>query len=144
MELVNYFEAMGLAKKEYSRYLEPVCRHFRLTQNELAVVLFLCNNPGRDRAADIVSCRGIAKSHASLAVSNLEHRGILLRRCAPSDRRSVHLELTPEGQQIAREGRERQRLFFEALYAGIGQEELDRMRELNQKILNNVARFGKA
>ena len=73
MELVNYFEAMGLAKKEYSRYLEPVCRHFRLTQNELAVVLFLYNNPGRDRAADIVSCRGIAKSHASLAVSNLEH-----------------------------------------------------------------------
>lgn len=144
MGIVNYFEAMGLAKKEYNRYLEPVCKRFRLTQNELAVVLFLYSNPGLDRAADIVSCRGIAKSHVSLAVSNLEQRCILARRSAPTDRRSVHLELTWKGQEIAQEGRNRQQLFFEALYAGISQEELDQLRALNQKILINAAHFGKS
>ena len=66
MELSSYFDAMSKAKKEYSRCLEPVCRDFGLTQNELAVLLFLRNNPGLDRAADIVSCRSIAKSHVSL------------------------------------------------------------------------------
>ena len=59
MELSSYFDAMSKAKKEYSRCLEPVCRDFGLTQNELAVLLFLRNNPNLDRAADIVSCRGI-------------------------------------------------------------------------------------
>ena len=62
MELSSYFDAMSKAKKEYSRCLEPVCRDFGLTQNELAVLLFLRNNPCLDRAADIVSCRGIALS----------------------------------------------------------------------------------
>ena len=97
MELSSYFDAMSKAKKEYIRCLEPVCRQFCLTQNELTVLLFLRNNPGLDRAADIVSCRGIAKSHVSLAVSNLEARGILARCFAPADRRACHLALTEKG-----------------------------------------------
>ena len=51
MELSSYFDAMSKAKKEYSRNLEPVCRDFGLTQSELAVLLFLRNNPSLDRAA---------------------------------------------------------------------------------------------
>ena len=142
MERADFFGAMGKAKKEYARYLEPVCRSWSLTQNELAVLLFLYNNPGRDRAADIVDCRGIAKSHVSLAVSNLERRGILERRFDPSDRRMLRLALTQKGKQIAQEGRERQRLFFAELYAGITPEELEQMRLLNGKILGNIAAFG--
>ena len=41
MDLGSFFNAMGIAKKEYSRSLEPVCKRFGLTQNELAVLLFL-------------------------------------------------------------------------------------------------------
>ena len=108
MELSNFFDAMSRAKKEYTRCLEPVCRDFRLTQNELAVLLFLNNNPGRDRAADIVSCRGIAKSHVSLAVSTLEARGILSRRFDASDRRACHLVLTEKGAEIAEAGAARE------------------------------------
>ena len=141
MEIMDYLDAMGKAKKEYLRYLEPVCKDRSLTQNELAVLLFLYNNPGRDRAADIVACRGIAKSHVSLAVSNLERRGILQRRFEPSDRRTCHLELTRSGRDIAQEGRVRQHLFFEALYAGVSQEEQEQMQRLSRKILNNIASF---
>lgn len=143
MELSNYFDAMGKAKKEYSRCLDPVCRRFQLTQNELAVLLFLHNNPGRDRAADIVSCRGIAKSHVSLAVSHLEKRGILSRQFDPSDRRACHLVLTQAGEDIAREGHTRQRQFFEALYAGISPEEREQMRVVSLKIMDNIAAFDK-
>ena len=141
MELSSYFDAMGKAKKEYSRCLEPVCRNFGLTQNELAVLLFLHNNPSLNRAADIVSCRGIAKSHVSLAVSNLEARGILTRRFAPDDRRSCHLTLTEQGVEIAEAGAERQRQFFETLYAGISLEEREQMRAICLKIMENISRF---
>lgn len=141
MELPDFFDAMGKAKKEYIRCLEPVCRDFSLTQNELAVVLFLFNNPGLDRAADIVSCRGIAKSHVSLAVSSLEARGILARRYDPADRRACHLALTGKGKQIADAGAAKQRQFFEALYAGISPEDRARMRAINLKIMDNIATF---
>ena len=141
MELSSYFDAMSKAKKEYSRCLEPVCRDFGLTQNELAVLLFLRNNPGLDRAADIVSCRGIAKSHVSLAVSQLEARGILARRYDPADRRACHLALTGKGMDIAEAGSQRQRQFFEALYVGISPEERELMRSVAQKIMNNISEF---
>ena len=143
MELTGYFDAMGKATKEYSRYLEPVCKRWNLTQNEMAVLLFLYNNPGRDRAADIVECRGIAKSHVSLAVSNLEQRKILTRHFEPTDRRTSHLALTEHGKEIAREGKERQRAFFHALYDGVGPEEMEQLRHLGQKIMTNIAAFGK-
>ena len=141
MELSSYFDAMSKAKKEYSRCLEPVCRDFGLTQNELAVLLFLRNNPGLDRAADIVSCRGIAKSHVSLAVSHLEVRSILTRRFEPADRRACHLGLTEKGMEIAEAGAKRQRQFFEALYVGISPEERELMRSVAQKIMNNISEF---
>ena len=141
MELSSYFDAMSKAKKEYSRCLEPVCRDFGLTQNGLAVLLFLRNNPSLDRAADIVSCRGIAKSHVSLAVSQLEARGILARRYDPADRRACHLVLTEKGMAIAEAGAALQRQFFDALCAGISPEERDLMRSVTQKIMNNVASF---
>ena len=143
MELTGYFDAMGKATKEYSRYLEPVCKRWNLTQNEMAVLLFLYNNPGRDRAADIVECRGIAKSHVSLAVSNLEQRKNLTRHFEPTDRRTSHLALTEHGKEIAREGKERQRAFFQALYDGGGPEEMEQLRHLGQKIMTNIAAFGK-
>lgn len=141
MELSNFFDAMSRAKKEYTRCLEPVCRDFRLTQNELAVLLFLNNNPGRDRAADIVSCRGIAKSHVSLAVSTLEARSILSRRFDASDRRACHLVLTEKGTEVAEAGTARQRQFFDALYTGISDQERAQMRAVIQKIMENIASF---
>ena len=141
MELSSYFDAMSKAKKEYSRCLEPVCRDFGLTQNELAVLLFLRNNPGLDRAADIVSCRSIAKSHVSLAVTSLEARELLSRRYDPADRRACHLALTRKGMDIAEAGSQRQRQFFEALYVGISPEERELMRSVAQKIMNNISEF---
>lgn len=139
MELSSYFDAMSKAKKEYSRSLEPVCRDFGLTQNELAVLLFLRNNPGLDRAADIVSCRGIAKSHVSLAVTSLEAREMLSRRYDPADRRACHLVLTEKGSEIAEAGAALQRQFFEALYAGISLDERVQMRAITRKIMDNIA-----
>ena len=141
MELSSYFDALSRAKKEYSRCLEPMCRGFGLTQNELAVLLFLNNNPSLDRAADIVSCRGIAKSHVSLAVTRLEAQGILTRRYDPADRRACHLVLTEKGTEIAEAGAERQRQFFEALYVGISPEERELMRSVARKIMDNIASF---
>ena len=76
--------------------MDPICKKWDLTRNELDVLLFLANNPEFDRAVDIVNNRGLSKSHVSLSISNLERRGVLERIDDPDDRRTVHLRLLPQ------------------------------------------------
>lgn len=140
---VNYFEIMRKAQKGYARYMEPICKKWGLTRNELDVILFLCNNPAFDRAADIVSRRGIAKSHVSLSVANLEGRGMLARRFDPSDRRTAHLELTERGHAAALEGRNAQQDFFALLYGCLTEEEFLFWKKITQKVCEQIENFDK-
>lgn len=135
----EYFDAMLRAKKGYARLLDPICKQWDITRNELDVMLFLANNPGFDRAADIVSRRGLAKSHVSLSVGNLEARGLLTRHVDPVDRRTVHLKLTEQALAIAAEGRAAQVGFFSRIYAGVSQEEVDIWQSIMLKLVKNIA-----
>lgn len=134
----NYFDILGQAQKAYGKKMEPICKKWGLTRSELDVLLFLYNNPEYDRAADIVSRRGIAKSHVSLSVTSLEGRGLLLRQFSPVDRRTAHLKLTEPGREIAAEARVAQRAFFACLYSGITEEEMILWGEITQKVCENV------
>lgn len=139
--MANYFDVMTQSQKMYGRQLEPICKKWDLTRNELDVLLFLYNNPQYDRAADIVARRGIAKSHVSLSVAGLEEKALLLRQFSPNDRRTAHLKLTRQGNVIAAEGRQAQKHFFNALYQGITEEEMVLWRKITQKVCENVENF---
>ena len=135
---LNYFDTVSSAAKSYARMLEPICKERKLTHNELDVLLFLYNNPGFDRAADIVSRRGIAKSHVSLSVAGLEEKGLLRRNFSEQDRRTAHLELLEPGRVIASEARERQLQYLSALYRGVSPEEFEIWQNIVLKIQNNI------
>lgn len=139
-----YLDLMAIAQKQYSKFLEPICKRWDLTRNEVDVLLFLHNNPQFDRAADIVSRRGISKSHVSLSVKNLESRGLLVRGFSQEDRRTAHLTLTEQGRLIASEGFQAQQGFFQALYEGVTEEEFAQWRGLTQKVCNNIENMEKA
>ena len=134
----NYFDAMASAQKSYGKLLEPICQEWKLTRTELNVMLFLYNNPAYDRAADIVSHRGIAKSHVSLSVASLEEKGLLRRRFSEQDRRTAHLELLDKGCRIAAQAREKQIQYFSALYRGVSPEDLELWRNITQKVWDNI------
>jgi len=138
---INYFDIIGMAQKSYSKLLEPICRKWDLTKNELDVLLFLYNNPQFDRAADIVARRGIAKSHVSLSATNLEGRGLLERHLDPADRRMAHLVLMDEGRQIAHEAQSVQRGYFSQLYQGISEEEFLQWGEISRRVCDNIKRL---
>ena len=109
-----------------------------MTRNELDVLLFLYNNPGYDRAADIVAHRGIAKSHVSLSVNNLEQKQLLQRRFDPEDRRTAHLELTEAGTIIAASARTLQERFFSGLYQGVTEEEFALWQSFSKRVFENM------
>ena len=138
-----YFDILSQSQKAYSRQLEPVCRKWDLTRSEVDVLLFLHNNPEYDRAADIVTRRGMTKSHVSMSVANLADRGLLARQTSPDDRRTTHLRLLEEGAKIAAEAREAQQGFFDMLYEGISPEELALWENITQKVVGNIGNFNK-
>ena len=138
---INYFDNATAAHKYYIKLLDPLCKEQNLTHNELDILLFLYNNPEFDRAADIVSRRGIAKSHVSLGVTNLEEKALLVRRFDENDRRTAHLTLTEQGSAIAARGRELQHQYFAAMYQGISQEELQIWKKITRKVQNNIRNF---
>ena len=134
----NYFDTMARAQKGYARLLEPICKKWDLTRNELDVILFLANNPDYDRAADIVTHRGLSKSHVSLSVNNLESRGYLRRISDPADRRTVHLHLTEEAAPITEVGCRVQKQFMDYLHQGVTQEQLELMRLFAERVHENI------
>jgi len=140
---INYFDIMGMAKKSYNMILAPICSKWEITRNELDVLLFLQNNPQYDRATDIVTYRGIAKSHVSMSVANLERRGLLARKYDEADRRTAHLVLTEQGYGIAREARKYQTQFFSALYQGITEDEFALWGRVTEKVCNNIRNLEK-
>lgn len=135
---INYFDITGAARKVYSRYLEPLCKKWALTRNELDVLLYLYNHPGLDRAVDISEGRGMAKSHVSQSVASLEGRGLLHREFDPADRRTAHLALTELSLPIAEEGKLLQQDFFAAIHEGVTPEELMLWGGIIRKVCGNI------
>ena len=138
MARINYFDTMAKAQKGYARLMDPICKKWELTRNELDVLLFLANNPEYDRAVDIVNNRGLSKSHVSLSISNLESRGFLRREEDATDRRTVHLHLEPPAMEIAEAGQMAQRRFFSYLHQGVTQEQIDLMIDFARKVNDNI------
>ncbi len=136
--IAEYFDSLGKSQKVYTKFQEPVCRKWEVTRNELDVLLFLYNNPEYDRAADIVSRRGIAKSHVSLSVANLEGRGMLSKQFNPEDRRTAHLKLTEDCLAVSNYWKSAHQEFIAQLYAGVSEEELNVWIEVNQKVWKNI------
>ena len=134
----NYFDTMARAQKGYARLLDPICKKWDLTRNELDVLLFLYNNPGYDRAADVVKNRGLSKSHVSLSINGLEEKALLTRQEDPQDRRTVHLKLTARGEEIADVGRKAQQRFFAYLHQGVSREQIQMMIDFSRKVCENI------
>lgn len=138
MMVGSFFDLLKKSQKVYGKQLEPVCRKWELTRNEADVILFLYNNPDFDRATDIVTHRGMAKSHASLSVTNLTERGFLQRQFSETDRRTAHLLLTQQGRIIAEEAKVAQDQFFSSLYVDIPPEELELLHKTIRKVMENI------
>ena len=137
----RYFETVLRAQKSYGRLMEPVCRKWGMTRNELDVLLFLANNPSQNRAADIVRGRGISKGHVSLSLRGLEIRGLVIRREDEKDHRTVHLALTDEAGEITKDAQAAQREFISRLREGITPEESAVMQSVSRKLEDNLRRM---
>lgn len=138
----NFFDNLEKLRRAYIRRMDPICEKYRLTRNELVVIHYLSENPERNRAADIVTFRGMAKSHVSMSISQLEQQGKICRHSDPEDRRTVQLELTAAALPIAEEARQVFAELEAQIYDGVTPEEWEAFQSFARKVSGNIARVG--
>lgn len=136
--MVDILEYFLTAEEVYDDYRKQVEQKFGLTAKEIDVLIFLANNPEYDRATDVSRVRKITKSHVSLAVHSLCEKGLLTRNFSGSDKKNAHLVPTEKAQPVIEFGRQKQREFSQALFAGFTEEEKKEFFTLHDKIAENL------
>lgn len=127
--------------KLHESMLKSVCEKYSLTLIEAKVISFLHNNPGRDTAADIAELRMLKKSNVSQAVEILFQKSLVKREQDKSDRRKIHLSLTPKAAPIIRSIDGLWEKFQKEIFMGISDEELESFENVNNKMQKNIIRI---
>lgn len=138
---LNLWEHHFPTKSLYSVCVEPVCRKHGITRTELDILLFLANNPQYDTAAEIVEIRCLAKSHVSTSIKALEQSGFLKKYYLPDNKKTVHLSICREAQPVIDDGRKAQEHFFQVMFAGLSQEEIQLMQTCFSRIQENIKKY---
>ena len=120
-----HWDTVTRLRRLYAQAMDPVCRRFGLTANEMGVLLFLANNPTYKTASDIVEVRHIKANLVSVNVDKLVHEGLLTRCPVPNDRRKTELLCSEKAQPIIQRGRALQEAFFDRLLNGIDEARLN-------------------
>ena len=136
-----FFETALRAQKSYSRLMEPVCKKWDLTHNELDVLLFLANNPGCETAGAICRMRGLKPAIVSFHIDRLVNEGFLLRQSVPGDRRETALVLTEKAESVVERGRRLQKAFADRLIDGLSEEDLAHFRRCVAAFDRNIERI---
>lgn len=132
---------LPLFKSAYNKCMDSVCFRYDLTRMELAVLLFLANNPQYDTASDIVEKRRFTKSHVSTTVKSLESRGFILREYRGNNRKTAHLKLCGGAVEIAAAGQAAQKKFGDLLFLNFSDEEKEHARQLFCNVIQNMENF---
>lgn len=138
--MLQQIEQLAAGKQLYSRVIHPVCQQYGLTQAEMAVLLFLADNPDWDTAAQIVRYRHLTPSHVSLSVHTLEEKSLLVCEHRKTDHRIIHLSLTEQAGPIVQAGRAAQDRFIDLLTDGFSEEEKQQLQDMLARVFANCTK----
>lgn len=124
--------------KLYHHLFKTMLAQTSLTQMEMDILLFLHHHPIHDTAKDMVEMRRLSKSHVSLAVESLVQKGYLERKKEADNRKTIHLKLLPDAQEVIAMGVACQKRFYAMLFDGFSVAEMERMQQQWCRIGKNV------
>lgn len=100
---------------------------------QYSLLLMVAENPGASQS-DVCDALGVQKANCVPTMSELERRGLILRRKSATDGRSYQLHLTAKGKRILQRAGEVQSLHEQRLIERIGIEGRDQLLRLLGKL----------
>ncbi|MDY4954190.1 MAG: MarR family transcriptional regulator [Candidatus Onthomonas sp.] len=126
------------AKRMCVKSVEEALKEFNLSYVELAVLLFLDENPALDTGRDIADGLLLAKSNISTAVESLVQRGYLRREPDPVDRRLVHLKLMDTARILIQRGEEERQKMIRQMFDGFTRAEMEVLQSFSDRVYDNI------
>jgi len=100
---------------------------------EFSLLLMVAGNPGASQSG-VCEALGIQKANCVPAMSELERRGLIIRRKSATDARSYELHITNKGKRLLQRAGEVQSLHEQRLIDRIGVEGRDQLLRLLGKL----------
>lgn len=127
----------------YKKYQETiyseVTERYRLTLLEVRVLLFFDTHGSNNTAKDLVKVHHFTKSNVSKSIDVLLDRGYLRKEYDSQDRRYIHLKVQPEAASVLELARQCRQNMFQGIFRGVSEEELQVIRNVAQKIHQNIS-----
>lgn len=137
----SLLENLYVNRELHSVLLNSICAKYKLTRTEMLVLLFLRKNMSYDTATDIVEKLKITKSHVSASVRDLEERGYLKGNYEGQNRRTIHLQLCDDAEEIIKEGESIQDEFTSIICRGFSEEEKGILKNYIQRMTENANEY---
>jgi DNA-binding MarR family transcriptional regulator len=111
---LRFLSPIHKASREVGVYFERLMADSGLAPQEGHILSYL-RSYAPCPIAEVITVFGLRGSTATSVLDRLEERSLLARRPNPDDRRSILLDLTPEGRRVA----EQVQTFVDALERGV-------------------------
>jgi DNA-binding MarR family transcriptional regulator len=130
-------ESIGYALRRaqgavYANFNDALAR-ISLRPIEFSLLLMVAENPGASQSG-VCEALGIQKANCVPTMSELERRGLIIRRKSSSDARSYELHITNKGKRILQRAGEVQSSHEQRLIDRIGVEGRDQLLRLLGKL----------
>lgn len=125
-----------LCEKKYER----VMRDYNLRKIEIDILYFLSKVEGKNTAKELAKINHFSKAHVSKAVDNLCELGYVVLAPDESDHRVYHILLSAESKKVINEINVIHQNITEIIFSDISKEEMEVMKNVAIKIINNIER----
>ena len=134
--------SIGLkSEKLRSIVLWELGEKYKLTQNEVEVLIFLYNNPELNTSKDIVKYRWTSKSLVCKSVRSLLDNEYLDPAADYDDGRVMRLIMPEKTREIAKDLAEKEKEFYDLVFAGITDKEMAAIRGFAERLDVNLDEF---
>ncbi len=134
--VVDVFNLINILKKKYEKLQRDNIQELELTPTQHFILRQLWEADGQQfkELAELCNC---SRSTITGVVDTMEKKKLVIRESHPSDRRSLLVKLTEDGKNLKKVTPPLESM-VNGCCPGINQEEIEKLGDLLQKLLNSL------
>lgn len=127
-------------KKLITKKVEPIIYEYNLRSVELDILVFLDKEKDVDTAKEIMQRKHLSKAHISKSIDNLRTKGFIQINEDEDDHRVLHISLTEKSKEVITKVIHVYEECRNIMQENISDEELETMKKVVMKMMQNVSR----
>lgn len=134
------FINMSKFKRLNESRLNMIMKKYDLRKIDVEIIIYLANCGDRDTARDIASTEMFTKGHISQSVKRMNEKGYITIIHDEKDLRVQHLRLSETASDVLTEMTAERKKVEKLVFAGVTDEEMDTLKNIFNKMCDNIMR----